>query len=129
MPCLLNSYPAISANAFLHYMSCCHSERSLSRGKKWFNRLPKSLERGLEEIRRSSSADADVMGWGIHIIEDPNVAAMTFVTSIVMLICGVGSTVYAIIMNDVSGGFAIGAFAVALWASSMTTLFFQWKLQ
>lgn len=110
-------------------MSCCHSERSLSQGKKWFNRLPKKLERGLEEIRRSSSADTDVMGWGIHIIEGPNIAAMTFVTSVVMLLCGIGSTVYAVIMKDVSGGFAIGAFVVALWTSSMTTLFFQWKQQ
>jgi hypothetical protein len=110
-------------------MSYTHSEISLSRGKKWFNRLPKRLEKGLEELRRSSDAEIDVVGWGIHIIEGPNVVAMTCVTSVVMVLCGIGSTVYGVLMKDVSGGFAIGAFIVAMWASSMATLFFQWRQQ
>jgi len=128
-PCPLTTYPAISANAFLHYMSCTHSEASLSRGKKWFNRLPKRLERGLEELRRSSNIEMDVTGWGIHIIEGPNVAAIAFLTSVVMVLCGIGSTVYGVVRKDVSGGFAIGAFVVAMWGSTMATLFFQWKQQ
>lgn len=110
-------------------MSCTHSEASLSQGKKWLNRLPKRLIAGLEETRRKSATDIDVEGWGIHIIEGPNLAAMTLVTSCFMVLCGVASTVYAVRMGDVSGGFAVGAFVVAAWASWMTTLFFQWKRQ
>ena len=128
-PCPLMTYPAISANAFLHYMSCYASERSLSKGKKWFNRLPKKLEKGLEELRRCTSSDIDITGWGIHIIEGPNVAAMTLLTGIVMTLCGIGSTIYSIICKDVSGGFAIGAFMATLWASWMAALYFQWKKQ
>jgi hypothetical protein len=110
-------------------MSCYASERSLSRGTNWFQRLPKRLQKGLEEMRRSSESSEDVTGWGIHIIEEPNVAMMSLLTGIVMSFCCLGSTVYAVIMRDVSGGFSIGAFVVALWAAWMTVLFFQWKRQ
>jgi hypothetical protein len=128
-PCPLRSPPAISPNAFLHYMTCYASESSLLRGTKWFHRLPKRLQKGLQEMRRSSESSEDVTGWGIHIIEGPNVAMMSLLTGIVMTLCCVGSTIYAIVMRDVSGGFSIGAFAVALWAAWMTALFFQWKRQ
>jgi hypothetical protein len=110
-------------------MSCYGSERSLSRGTKWFQRLPKRLQTGLEELRRSSESSDDVTGWGIHIIEGPNVAMMSLLTGIVMVLCGIGSTAYAVMMRDVSGGFSIGAFVVALWAAWMAALFFQWKRQ
>jgi hypothetical protein len=126
-PCPLRSPPAISPNAFLHYMSCYSSEQALSRGTKWFQRLPKKLKRGLEEMRKSSESSEDVTGWGIHIIEGPNVAMMSLLTGIVMTFCCAGSAAYAVVMRDVSGGFSIGAFIVALWAAWMTALFFQWK--
>ncbi len=128
-PCPLTTHPAISANAFLHYMSCCSSEYSLSKGKKWFNRLPKKLEKGLEELRRSTSSDIEITGWGIHIIEGPNVAAMTLLTGIVTTLCRACSIIYSIICEDFSGKFAIGGFMVTLWASWMAALFFQWKKQ
>jgi hypothetical protein len=41
-----------------------------------------------------------------------------------MTLCCVGSTVYAIVMKDVSGGFLIGAFVVGLWVAWMTALCF-----
>jgi hypothetical protein len=116
-PCPLRSPPAISANAFLHYMSCYASGRSLSCGTKWFQRLPKKLQTGLEEMRRGSESSEDVTGWGIYIIEGPNMAMMSLLTGFVMTLCCVGSTVYAVVMRDVSGGFSIGAFVVALWAA------------
>jgi hypothetical protein len=125
-PCPLSTYPAIPSTAFLHYMSCTSS---LIKSKKWFNRLPKKLDKGLEEVRRSTSTEIDVTGWGIHIIEGPNVAAITLLTGIFMTICGMGSVVYSVVCDDVSGGFAIGAFVVALWAAWVTALFFHWKKQ
>lgn len=108
-------------------MSCYASERSLSRGTKWFQRLPKRLQKGLEEMRRSSEGSEDVTGWGIHVIEGPNVAMMSLLTGIIMTLCCVGSTIYAIVMRDVSGGISIGAFVVALWVAWITALFSQWK--
>ena len=69
------------------------------------------------------------MGWGIYIIEGPNVAMICLLTGIVMTLCFVGSIVYAFVVRDVAGGFSIGAFLVALWAAWMAALFFQWKQQ
>lgn len=56
-------------------------------------------------------------------------AMMSLMTGIVMTLCCIGSTVYAVVMGDVSGGFSIGAFVVALWAAWMAALFFRWKQQ
>jgi hypothetical protein len=107
-------------------MSCT---ASLSKSKKWFNRLPKKLDQGLEEVRRSTCCEIDVVGWGVYIVEGPNVAVITLLTGIFMTVCGVGSIVYSVVCEDVSGGFAIGAFAVALWAAWVAALFFNWKKQ
>jgi hypothetical protein len=101
----------------------CVAERS------GFQRLPKKLQKGLEELSRTTGSSEDVIGWGIHIIEGPNVAMMSLLTGIIMTLSGVGSTVYAVIGKDVSGGFSIGAFVVALWTAWMAALFFRWKQQ
>lgn len=69
----------------------------------------------------------DVRGWGILIIEGPNKVAMTWLTGIVVTLSGVVSVVYAVVKNDVSGGFAIGAYVIAFWVAWMTAFYFQWK--
>jgi hypothetical protein len=94
---------------------------------KWLNRLPKELDRKLEGVRRVTPTDDDVLGWGIFVIEGLNKALVTLLTFLVFLFSGFISVGYSIWRNDVSGGFAIGAYIVALWAALITALYFQWQ--
>ena len=123
---LARTHPPISADAFLHYWQCHSRERSLQR-TKWLNRLPKKLDRKLEDVRRVRPTDDDVLGWGILVIEGLNKALVTLLTFLVLLFSGFISVGYSIWRNDVSGGFAIGAYIVALWAALITALYFQWQ--
>jgi hypothetical protein len=92
-----------------------------------FNRFPKKLERSLLDVRRTTEIEKDVIGWGVHIIEGPNLLWITLLTLIVVVISGIVSVVYSIAMNDVSGGFGIGAWIIAFWVALVTALYFQWK--
>ena len=94
---------------------------------QWLNRLPKKLDRKLEDVRRVTPTDDDVLGWGILVIEGLNKALVTLLTFLVLLFSGFISVIYSIWRNDVSGGFAIGAYIVALWAALITALYFQWQ--
>jgi hypothetical protein len=71
--------------------------------------------------------DDDVLGWGILIIEGLNKALVTLLTFLLLLLSGIISVGYSIWRNDVSGGFAIGAYIVTLWAALITALYFQWQ--
>jgi hypothetical protein len=109
---LARTHPPISADAFLHYWQCHARERSLQK-TKWLNRLPKKLDKRLEDLRRITPTD------------DDNKALVTLLTFLCLLLSGVISVGYSIWRNDVSGGFALGAYIVALWAASITALYFQ----
>jgi hypothetical protein len=125
-PCPLIPQLPISPNSFLHYLECHATEGSL-RGRKWLNRLPKKLERSLLDLRRSTEIDKDVVGWGIYIIEGPNMVVITLLTAIMVGISGVVSLTYSLARKDVSSGFAIGAWIVTFWAALITALYYQWK--
>lgn len=94
---------------------------------KWLSRLPKKLDRKLEEVRRMTPTDDDVLGWGILVVEGLNKALVTLLTFLLLLFSGFITIVFSIWRDDVSGGFAIGAYIVALWAALITALYFQWQ--
>ncbi|KAH8600678.1 hypothetical protein B0O99DRAFT_286612 [Bisporella sp. PMI_857] len=125
-PCPLVPLPPIPANAFLHYLQC-HADEGSLRGKKWFNRLPKKLEKSLIDVRHSTEVEKDVVGWGIHIIEGPNIAWITRLTFIVVLVSGILSVCYSLATKDISSGFAIGTWMVIAWATGISALYWQWK--
>lgn len=53
------------------------------------------------------------MGWGIHIIEGPNVKAI-FVLHVILIIFSLtGAIAWAVLKGDVQGGFGIAGFVVA----------------
>jgi hypothetical protein len=122
------AHPPISANSFLHYWQCHSDERSLQK-PKWLNRLPKKLDQSLEEIRRTTPTDDDVLGWGILVVEGLNKKFVTWVTLFMILLSGAISIWYSIWQNDVSSGFEMGAYIVGLWAALITALFFQWQTE
>ena len=94
---------------------------------KWLSRLPKKLDRKLEEVRRMTPTDDDVLGWGILVVEGLNKALVTLLTFSLLLFSGFITIVFSIWRDDVSGGFAIGVYIVALWAALITALYFQWQ--
>jgi hypothetical protein len=94
---------------------------------KWLSRLPKKLDRKLEEVRRMIPMDDDVLGWGILVVEGLNKALVTLLTFLLLLFSGFITIAFSIWRDDVSGGFAIGAYIVALWAALITALYFQWQ--
>jgi hypothetical protein len=81
----------------------------------------------LQDVRRVTPTDDDVLGWGIHVIEGLNTALVTFLTFLMLVFSGTISVWFSLWKNDVSGGFAIGAYIVALWVGFITALFFQWQ--
>jgi hypothetical protein len=101
-------------------------ERSLQR-TKWLSRLPKKLDRKLEDVRRVTPTEDDVLGWGILVMEGLNKALVTLFTFLMLVLSGFVSVGYSIWKDDVSGGLAIGAYIVALWAALITALYFQWQ--
>lgn len=44
-----------------------------------------------------------------------------------LLVSGVLAVVWAMVKEDVQGGFSIGTYVVALQTTWMTTMFFKWK--
>jgi hypothetical protein len=63
---------------------------------KWLNRLPKKLDRKLEDVRRVTRTDDDVLGWGILVIEGLNKALVTLLTFLVLPFNGFISVGYSI---------------------------------
>jgi len=125
-PTISRAHPPISANSFLHYWQCHSKEKSLQK-TKWLNRLPRKLNKKLEDLRRATPTEDNVLGWGILVIEGINKALITLLTLVMVLVSGFIAVSYSIGKDDVSGGFAIGAYIVALWAALVMALYFQWQ--
>jgi hypothetical protein len=51
-------------------------------------RFPKKLNERLEDVRRSTPTDGDVLGWGFHVIEGLNVALVSLLNLLVLLFSG-----------------------------------------
>jgi hypothetical protein len=117
------THPPTSSDSFLHYWQCCSTEASL-RKDKWLKGSLKKLNERLEDVRRSTPTDDDVLGWGIHVIEGMNVALVSLLTVLVLLFSGGISVGYSIGRKDVSSAFAIGAYIETDWVAFVTALYF-----
>lgn len=67
-----------------------------------------------------------VFGWGVHIIEGPNKVALSWATFIGLCLSFVVSIFYSKLMNTQEQGFGIGQWMVAVLATGMAALYFQW---
>jgi hypothetical protein len=92
--------------------------------KFWINRLPKKLK---ERLVYRSTEDALTIGWGIHITEEPNWFAFGLVGVLIVLLSGILSIAYSVLAKDVSGGFGMGAYMVAVQTVVLSTMFLKWR--
>ncbi len=65
-------------------------------------------------------------GWGIYIIDGPNWFTLSCVFLSILVITGVFSLLWSVVKGDISGGFAIGAYLVAVATAVLTVLFYAW---
>lgn len=126
------------ANVFLHYL---HRARWNIWGEHtettWLQRLPKKLNQSLlaealqdnqgnQQSQGDASMDSDLaFGWGVHILDGPNHAALG-------VLLGVGVAIAFIVSGMVMGfaktqeqGFGIGNFLLTILASGMVAVYFQ----
>ena len=75
----------------------------------WVNRSPKKLRQRIEY----GSGTHPAIGWGVHIVEGPNWVAISVVSQIVLFLTLILSVLFSVLKNDVSAGFAMGAYVVA----------------
>jgi len=117
----------IPSDAFFHLWKC--PEEVPETQAKWINRLPKKLHESLEEVRRKQQPGDDtlILGWGILIVEGLNKLAVSLVTLLVTVLSGAISICYTVWARDTSGGFAIGAYIVAVLVVLTTALYYQWE--
>ncbi|KAH7240532.1 hypothetical protein MRS44_012931 [Fusarium solani] len=74
-----------------------------------FNRIPKKMRKRLSACPRKGSST----GWGISFVESLDTFAVFLCGCIGFTLSLVAAVVYTVIMGDIQGGFAIGAFLLA----------------
>lgn len=66
-------------------------------------------------------------GWGLHIIEGPNGAVLTWMIVAGVMVSFLAAVVWSAAMRDVQGGFGIAAFVIAA-QSTLMFAFFRYNL-
>lgn len=75
----------------------------------WTRRTPKKLVQML-----SYPSPNPVIGWGVQIVEGPNWCALVVLTVIFNVLSLAISSIYSAATSDVSSGFAVGSFFLAV---------------
>ncbi|KAH7082073.1 hypothetical protein FB567DRAFT_581517 [Paraphoma chrysanthemicola] len=125
-------------NVFLHYL---HRARWNVWGEHaedtWLQRLPKKLnESMLAEWRQNNAitqqhggeaiGDSNLaFGWGVHILDGPNHAALGILIAIGITVAFVVSGMVVGFAKTQEQGFAVGSFLLAILASVMAAVYFQ----
>lgn len=61
-----------------------------------------------------------VIGWGVHIVEGPNWHALTLLVIIFNFLSLLIALIYSVVTIDISAGFAVGSFFLAVETMVMT---------
>ena len=120
---------------FLHYLHRAqwniwgeHSEST------WLQRLPKKLNKSLviealqnnQDEDKGAPLDRDLaFGWGVHIVEGPNHAALRWVLAVGVAVSFVVSGMVVGFTQTQEQGFGVGNYLVAVLASGMVAVYFQ----
>ena len=89
----------------------------------WIRTFPKKLNERL----KYTSDQPPCFGWGVHIIESPNWYAIASLMFVLVILSGILSVVYSIARKDVSAGFSIGAYCVAIVTLGVTVRYLKWQ--
>ncbi|KAI8930890.1 hypothetical protein NX059_011905 [Plenodomus lindquistii] len=122
-------------NLFLHYL---HRARSSNWGEHaediWLKRLPKKLDEKLLDTLQNQGTingsgtmdDASLaFGWGVHIVDGPNYAALALMLAVGVVVAFIVSGLVVGLAKTQEQGFGIGSFLLAIIACVMAAVYFQ----
>ena len=128
--CPTLNQPPIPSHLFMHYLYAARHFHNASppvgihSGTTMLNRVPKKLG---SSIFAQATSDSEVFGWGIHIVEGPNMAAVCWILTGGLMISFLVSVLYAYISGIQDQGFDIGSWLMSVIAAFVTALYFHWK--
>lgn len=73
------------------------------------------------------NGDELVVGWGIHILEGLNKFSALVATLLMLLVSGVVSVTWAVVRDDIQGGFGIGAWMTSVQAVMLMMVLAKWN--
>ena len=117
-PCPLDGDPPIAEDLFLHYLQCSEGPGTLF----WMLRFPRKLETSLLK----SAAPAS-FGWGIHIDEGPDFAALFKANFVVVLLSGIAAGLWSLFEHDFQGAFGFACWIIAVLNSLLMVYMFKWR--
>jgi hypothetical protein len=85
-------------------------------------RFPRKLETSLLK-----SAAPATFGWGIHIDEGPDLAALFKANFIIVLLSGVAAGLWTLYEHDFQGAFGFACWIIAVLNSLLIAYMFKWK--
>jgi hypothetical protein len=108
-PMPAETIPPIASNSMVHlYAQPSHASPDSHR---LYRRIPKKLR--VKLLSPSGSEYEQVVGWGILIIEGFHWEAFFLYSLSAFLACLLCGVVYAVLRDDIQGGFAIAGFMLA----------------
>jgi hypothetical protein len=127
--CPLEVKPPMDFRTFLHYMQH-HSDGGPStnpngitvpRDPLFLPRLPKKVGSSILDCQKSGIA----WGWGVRIIEGPNMVALSWTTFIILILSFLVSVLYCHFWRTQEQGFAIGQWLVAVLGTGTAAAYFH----
>jgi len=85
-------------------------------------RFPRKLKASLLK-----SVASTTFGWGIHIDEGPDFAALFKANFLVLILSGVAAGLWQFFKNDFQGAFGFACWVVAVLNSLLMAYMFKWK--
>ena len=133
--CPIEVLPPMPSNVFLHYLSCAGNKNWLrenpgAHGETfYFQRLPKKTRNSIfEELQGQGEpglCNGIAYGWGIHILEGPDHAALSLALAFGILFSFVVSVMVIGFAQTQEQAFGVGQWIVGVFASVMAALYFK----
>lgn len=120
VPCPAKAESFLVLDDFLHgfFDPCEHTSNY------WVERLPKKL---LQRLEYRNTWDPAV-GWGIHIIEGPNMLAITLILTVMLLLTCLFCILWTTARHGaISDAYGMGSFIMALLSVGLATFYFYWQ--
>jgi hypothetical protein len=86
-------------------------------------RFPRKLQTSLVTAAGASTA----FGWGVHIDEGPDFAALFMANFIVLLLSGVVALLWTLFKDDFQGAFGFACWIIAVLNSLFVAYMFKWQ--